>query len=88
MYTKKLRGASPLSDPFPLGQATVDSPQEKNKKKKSLTFYLLFTVAINAALNVSNALILVSVWLMHFTIWHLQELASHRRVPCPFPPFS
>jgi hypothetical protein len=45
----------PLSDPFPLGQATVASPQKK-KKKKSLTSYLLFTMAINAALNVSIAL--------------------------------
>jgi len=39
-----------------LGQATVASPQKKKKKKRSLTSYLLFTIAINAALNVSNAL--------------------------------
>jgi hypothetical protein len=59
LNTKETKMASPhhpLSDPFPLGQATVASPQKKKKKKKSLTSYLLFTMAINAALNVSNAL--------------------------------
>jgi hypothetical protein len=40
---------------LPWDKQLLPLPRRK-KKKKSLTSYLLFTMAINAALNVSNAL--------------------------------